>query len=47
MNSLMNENRYSALRRINPDLADELLAANIKEAKRRYAMYAICSNGFQ
>lgn len=36
---LMNENRYSSLRSINPDLAQDLLDANIKEAKRRYAMY--------
>ena len=36
---LMNETRYAQLHQINPALAQELLEANIKEAKRRYAMY--------
>ncbi|QVK18735.1 pyruvate:ferredoxin (flavodoxin) oxidoreductase [Mycoplasmatota bacterium] len=36
---LMNEARYAQLNQINPELAQDLLAANIKEAKRRYAMY--------
>ncbi len=36
---LMNEARYAQLTQINPELAQELLEANIKEAKRRYAMY--------
>ncbi len=36
---LMNEARYAQLTQINPKLAEDLLSANIKEAKRRYAMY--------
>ncbi len=36
---LMNEARYAQLTQINPELADELLERNLKEAKRRYAMY--------
>ncbi len=36
---LLNEARYAQLTQINPDLAKDLLDANMKEAKRRYAMY--------
>ena len=36
---LMNENRYAQLTKINPARAQELLEANLKDAKRRWAMY--------
>ncbi len=36
---LMNEARYAQLLDINPDKAEDLLAGNLREAKRRYAMY--------
>lgn len=36
---LMAETRYAQLTRINPEMAEELLKANIAEAKRRYNMY--------
>jgi pyruvate-ferredoxin/flavodoxin oxidoreductase len=36
---LMNEARYSQLKDINPDKADELLEANKKAAQRRYRRY--------
>ena len=36
---LMGETRYAQLKNINPTKAEELLAANKAEAKRRYAMY--------
>ena len=36
---LMGETRYAQLKNINPAKAEELLAVNKEEAKRRYAMY--------
>ena len=36
---LMGETRYAQLKNINPEKAEELLAINKAEAKRRYAMY--------
>ncbi len=36
---LMSENRYQQLVSANPDEADRLLEANLKDAKRRYQMY--------
>ena len=36
---LMSENRYAQLKSINPAKAEELLAKNKEEAKRRYKMY--------
>ena len=36
---LMGETRYAQLKNINPVKAEELLAVNKEEAKRRYAMY--------
>jgi pyruvate-ferredoxin/flavodoxin oxidoreductase len=36
---LMNEARFSQLVDINPDKAEELLTANVVEAKRKYKMY--------
>ncbi len=36
---LMSENRYQQLVSANPDEADRLLDANLKDAKRRYQMY--------
>ncbi len=36
---LLNEARYAQLHDINPEKADELLKANIEDAKRRYRMY--------
>jgi pyruvate-ferredoxin/flavodoxin oxidoreductase len=36
---LMSETRYSQLRQINPEVADELLELNKQESQRRYAMY--------
>ena len=36
---LMAETRYAQLTRINPEVADELLQANVAEARRRYNMY--------
>jgi len=36
---LMSESRYSQLQIINPDHAEELLEANMKDARRRYKMY--------
>lgn len=36
---LMSESRYAALSNINPAHAQELLEANLADAKRRYAMY--------
>jgi len=36
---LMNESRYAQLVDINPEHAEELYAANLEQAKRRYRMY--------
>lgn len=36
---LMSETRYSQLKQINPEKAEELLAINKEEAQRRYKMY--------
>ena len=36
---LLNEARYAQLHDINPDKAEALLEANLKDAKRRYRMY--------
>lgn len=36
---LMSENRYNRLFRINPEGAEELLSANLRDAKKRWAMY--------
>ena len=36
---LMSENRYAQLTKINPDKAQELLDANLADAKHRWAMY--------
>jgi len=36
---LLSESRYAQLTQINPEHADQLLAANLKDAKQRYAMY--------
>ena len=36
---LLTENRYAQLSNINPEHADALLKQNLKDAKRRWAMY--------
>ena len=36
---LMNEGRYAQLRSLNPEMADELLESNKKDAQRRYRAY--------
>ena len=41
---LMNEGRYAQLVKINPEKAQELLEANLKDAQKRFANYTRLAN---